>query len=222
MGKERDERGSGLSRRHFIGLGVGVAAGAALGTLLRPDWPRPALAANELIEPPVLKSRNGVLNITLEEKIQPVNVGGQVRNVWVYNGSFPGPTLKVFPGDRLLIKLKNSLAQETNLHTHGLHVSPSGNSDNPLLHVEPDTTFGYKIDIPQFHSGGLNWYHPHAHGDGTQQIFGGLAGALLIKGGLDNLESIRGIKTRLLVIQSSKFDGSGNVVTFGTGASGIG
>ncbi|MBI3799056.1 MAG: multicopper oxidase family protein [Deltaproteobacteria bacterium] len=222
MEHERDEHRLRLSRRNFLGLGVSVAAGAAVGTLLRPGWLAPALAANELTEPPVLTSRKGVLKITLEEKILPVNVGGQVRNVWVYNGSFPGPTLKVRPGDQLLIKLKNSLAQETNLHTHGLHVSPSGNSDNPLLHVEPDETFDYQIDIPQDHPAGLNWYHPHAHGNGTQQIFGGLAGALLITGGLDKLDGIRHIDDRLLVLQSSQFDINGNVVTFGTGASGMG
>src|SRR5262249_11021645 len=129
---------------------------------------------------------------------------------------------KVRPGDRLLIKLKNSLPQMTNLHTHGLHVSPSGNSDNPLLHIDPDDTFDYHIDIPPDHAGGLNCYHPHAHGDGTQQMFGGLSGALLVQGGLDKLKSIKGIKTRLMVIQSSKFDANGNVITFGTGASGNG
>ena len=223
MEYDRNKIRQGLSRRSFLGLGAAVATGAVIGDLSWPGRLATALAAGEpLIEPSIVKSHNGVLKLTLEEKITPVNLGGQLRNVWTYNGSFPGPTFKVSPGDRLQIKLKNKLTQMTNLHTHGLHVSPSGNSDNPLLHIEPDETFDYEIDIPEDHSAGLNWYHPHAHGFGTQQMFGGLAGALLIKGGLDNLPGIRNLTDRLMVLQSTQFDGNGNVITFGTGDSGAG
>lgn len=223
MERNRHKNRQGLSRRSFLGLGAAVATGVAIGGLSWPGRLTTALAAGEpLIEPPVVKSHNHVLKLTLEAKITPVSLNGQLRNVWVYNGGFPGPTLKVSPGDRLQIKLINSLSQMTNLHTHGLHVSPSGNSDNPLLNIEPAETFDYEIDIPENHSAGLNWYHPHAHGFGTQQMFGGLAGALLIKGGLDNLPGIRNLTDRLLVLQSTQFDGNGDVITFGTGAAGAG
>ena len=51
-----------------------------------------------------------------------------------YNGGLPGPTLQLQPGDRLRIELVNRLSSPTNLHIHGLHVSPQGNSDNPFTH----------------------------------------------------------------------------------------
>ena len=47
----------------------------------------------------------------------------------VYNGSLPGPALHVYPGDRVEIDLINNLNESTNLHFHGLHVSPGNNSD---------------------------------------------------------------------------------------------
>ena len=63
-------------------------------------------------------------------------MAGQLRKAIVYNGSFPAPTLVVDPGDRIALTLVNRLADATNVHTHGFHVSPEGNSDNVLLHIE--------------------------------------------------------------------------------------
>ena len=72
-------------------------------------------------------------------------MAGERREAIVYNGSFPGPTLVVDPGDRISLKLVNRLEDPTNLHTHGFHVSPEGNSDNVLLHIEPEETFDYPV-----------------------------------------------------------------------------
>jgi hypothetical protein len=58
----------------------------------------------------------------------------------------------------------------------------------------------------------LNWYHPHGHGTGLQQGFEGLAGALLIQGGLDDHPRVGGLPQRLFVLQATKFDMAGNVV----------
>ena len=41
-----------------------------------------------------------------------------------FNGGVPGPTLVVRPGDVLSVAFQNQLAMPTNLHTHGLHVTP--------------------------------------------------------------------------------------------------
>src|SRR5262245_55339199 len=89
-----------------------------------------------LVQPQVLHSVNGVLDITLTEQVSPVKIGDNVvQDAWTYNGMYPGPTLQLNPGDTLNLKLVNKLPMDTNLHTHGLHVSPIGSSDNILLDI---------------------------------------------------------------------------------------
>jgi FtsP/CotA-like multicopper oxidase with cupredoxin domain len=70
----------------------------------------------------------------------------------------------------------------TNLHTHGLHVSPSGNSDNVLLSIAPQTQFPYEINIPADHPAGTFWYHAHRHGSTATQVASGASGILIVKG----------------------------------------
>ena len=41
-----------------------------------------------------------------------------------------GSTLVVKPGDTMRVTLVNHLSEDTNLHFHGLHVSPSGIADS--------------------------------------------------------------------------------------------
>jgi len=83
----------------------------------------------------------GIVEVNLEAKIAPINVNGVTANLMTYNGTYPAPTIKVKKGDLLRVHFKNSLPYTgvnmmgedrdlTNLHTHGLHVSPEGNSDN--------------------------------------------------------------------------------------------
>jgi FtsP/CotA-like multicopper oxidase with cupredoxin domain len=86
----------------------------------------------------------------------------------------------VRPGDELAVRLTNHLDQPTNLHTHGLRVSPQDNSDNPFVQVDPGTSFDYPYRIPADHPAGTHWYHPHHHGMAADQLFGGLDGALLV------------------------------------------
>ncbi len=65
-----------------------------------------------------------------------------------YEGSVPGPMLVVCPGDRMIVNFENDL-EETNLHTHGFHVSPRDNSDNIFLDIKPGEKFTYEFDIPK-------------------------------------------------------------------------
>lgn len=134
-----------------------------------------------------IQSVNGVLTATFTEQVAtsttPVAIGdSSVINAWTYNGLFVGPTLMANPGDVLDITIVNNLpeGQTTNLHTHGLHVSPLGNSDNVLLEIEPGEDNHYNIRIPADHPQGMYWYHPHLHGVVFDQISMGLSGLLII------------------------------------------
>ncbi|WP_243145862.1 multicopper oxidase domain-containing protein [Clostridium chromiireducens] len=41
---------------------------------------------------------------------------------WGYNGSIPGPTIQVYPGDYVNIRVINHLSEATSIHWHGLNV----------------------------------------------------------------------------------------------------
>lgn len=89
----------------------------------------------------------------------------------------------------------------TNLHTHGLHVSPAGNSDNVLIAIAPGEEFFYEIKIPTDHHAGTFWYHPHVHGSTSVQVGSGMEGALIIEGDIDKVPAIAAAKEQILVLQ---------------------
>lgn len=94
----------------------------------------------------------------------------------------------------------------TNLHYHGMHVSPEGNGDDVFLTVEPGQRYQYEIEVPKDHPGGLFWYHPHRHGGVTQQIRGGMAGAIVIRGSIDEVPEVAAAAEQLMVIQAIEVD----------------
>ena len=104
------------------------------------------------------------------------------------------------------ITFKNDLPDPTNLHFHGMAVSPQGNSDNVFVHVHPGHQFDYEVHIPSKgrQRPGLFWYHPHAHGVVAKQMLGGMSGGLVVDG-LDTLfPIIRGFAGALLLHQTCR------------------
>jgi L-ascorbate oxidase len=112
------------------------------------------------------------------------------------DGDFVAPTIRIAPGQTLTVDLDNKLEpctneqveghlcfNDTNLHTHGLWVSPSANSDNVLISIPPGEQFRYQYRISEDHPAGTFWYHPHRHGSGFVQVGSGMAGALIVTGG---------------------------------------
>jgi FtsP/CotA-like multicopper oxidase with cupredoxin domain len=73
----------------------------------------------------------------------------------VFNGAFAAPTIRVRPGDTLDVELVNSLDAPANLHFHGMHVSPQGDSDNIFRQTPPGATEHYSLQIPPDHEPGL-------------------------------------------------------------------
>jgi FtsP/CotA-like multicopper oxidase with cupredoxin domain len=165
-----------------------------------PTQPNAEGAPGTFAEPPVLVSRNGLLDATLSSA--PALIPYESGNRWALtvNGTTPGPTLRVRPGDRLRLVLDNRMSQATNLHTHGLHVSPKGNADNPFLEVGPGARFTYEIDIPLNHPGGLFWYHPHLHHRVAAQLFAGFFGAIIVEDAFDRLPEVANARERLLIL----------------------
>jgi FtsP/CotA-like multicopper oxidase with cupredoxin domain len=155
-------------------------------------------------EPPAIYSQNGVLNIRLRAAFGPTRINRRRVMAMTYNGSYPGPTLAICAGDTLTVHLVNALKQPTNLHTHGFHVSPKGNSDNVFVRINPGKTFTYRYHIPLDMDPGAYWYHPHLHTYVNDQIFQGLAGAIVERGGLDRLPALRKVPQRWIVITDTE------------------
>lgn len=158
-------------------------------------------------QPSELRSTDGLLQLRLEAARGLVALAGLTVTANTYNGGIPGPTLRVKPGDRLRVSFHNGLDEATNLHVHGLHVSPAGNGDNPFVSVAPGESFDYEYQLPADHPPGLYWYHPHHHGSVADQVFGGLYGAILV----EDLEAIENARERILVISDTTLDAFGSV-----------
>jgi FtsP/CotA-like multicopper oxidase with cupredoxin domain len=188
---------------------------AATAVLAADPSPVVAREATDVFpQPEDRRSTDGVLRTTLRVAITPTTVVDWPRGVSVavetstYEGTIPGPTLRVKPGDVLEIDLPNDLphmqhgragafphdATTMNLHTHGLAVSPRGFGDNVLREMAPGTVSPVRIKIPEDHPSGTFWYHPHKHGAVTYQMFGGMAGFLIVEGGPGTLDAVPEVK----------------------------
>lgn len=203
-----------ISRRRALVLGglgaVGLVTGATgwiASATAAPATFLPGASGAELVQPPVLDSRDGRLAVELTAAAG-ARLAGRDTSALGFNGGSPGPTLRVRPGDELAVRLTNRLQQPTNLHTHGLRVSPRGNSDNPFVRVDPGESFDYLYKIPADHPAGTHWYHPHHHGMVADQLYGGLVGGLIVDRGPD----VPVTTDRLLLITDITLDDAGAVV----------
>ncbi|MER9195748.1 multicopper oxidase domain-containing protein [Mesorhizobium australicum] len=156
------------------------------------------------------------LTVALTATTSPVQVGGYRVETENYNGTYLPPILELNAGDTLRVRLLDALEaasqaggmmhdmqmeQATNLHTHGLIVSPNnaadpthGNGDNVFVSLRRGEWLDYSIKIPTAlpasildgtagtipHPGGLYWYHSHIHGLSAMQVAGGMSGVMSI------------------------------------------
>ena len=174
------------TRRQFLGaaagvLAVGVAAALSEGLAGAVPAARIPSGGTPFAQPQELVSANGRLDVELVAAPSNIPFGTGTRFAYTYNGTTPGPTLRVRPGDVLSITLVNRLGETTNLHTHGLHVSPSGHADNVFVAVANGARRTYTYEIPHDHRSGTFWYHPHMHEMVAPQVFGGLAGMIIVE-----------------------------------------
>jgi FtsP/CotA-like multicopper oxidase with cupredoxin domain len=98
--------------------------------------------------------------------------------VWSYNGTVPGPEIRVRQGESLRIAVENRLAEETTVHWHGVRV-PNAMDGVPHLTqppIAPGEAFVYEFDLPD---AGTYWYHPHQRS--FEQVGRGLYGLLIVE-----------------------------------------
>lgn len=96
---------------------------------------------------------------------------------------------------------KPEVFNTTNLHTHGLHVTPKDPGDNVLRPVLPGCKWRFRFTIPRDHPAGTFWYHPHWHGSTAIQVGSGVVGALIVRGGMDEVPEIKAAEDEVLLFQ---------------------
>ena len=173
-----------MTRRSLLSLGASVGAGLVLR--------RPSLA---------FQSGPRIVQADLEAKAGWIPLAGRQAYRYGYNNQVPGPLIEARPGDTIQIRFSNSLPEETNLHFHGLHVSPAGNADNSFVMVAPSEQFQYELPLAANHSGGTFWIHPHMHGSVARQVWRGLAAPVIVRAELDAIPEIKAATEFVLVLQ---------------------
>ena len=116
----------------------------------------------------------------LDLRIAPVahRIGEDVVRMLAYDGSIPGPTLRVRQGSEIVVHVTNDGDVDATVHWHGLRL------DNRYDGVPHDTqkpipvggSFTYRVRFPDE---GLYWYHPHIREDYTQDM--GLYGNIVVE-----------------------------------------
>ena len=91
--------------------------------------------------------------------------------------SYLGPIIKVYRGEKIRIRFKNSIPEESIVHWHGLHV-PAIMDGHPRYVIPQGQSYLYEFEVKN--RAGTYWYHPHPHGRTGPQVYMGLAGLFLV------------------------------------------
>jgi FtsP/CotA-like multicopper oxidase with cupredoxin domain len=127
-----------------------------------------ASRGNQLLAP---KPVDGVKVFELTAQVVRWEVApGELVEAYAYNGTVPGPLLRVTEGDRVRIVLKNELPEPTVLHLHGprLPNSQDGVPDVTQPLVKPGESYTYELEV---HPAGTFMYHTH-HNSAVQEAKG--------------------------------------------------
>jgi FtsP/CotA-like multicopper oxidase with cupredoxin domain len=220
----------------LLGLVVLVLAESPASAQLRatPHNPCPRLSAGSNVpDPPDLFSKNGVLSVNLSYNTTTDSDGRQLFCFTTPDG-LEQPTLHVYPGDKLVVNVKNNLraptastsmqmatnastvcgatvqdASSVNIHYHGTNTSPACHSDE-VIHtmINSGQKFQYVLQFPKDEPPGLYWYHPHVHGQAEGAVLGGASGAIVVEGIGDVQPAVAGLPQRILVIRDQNVAGN--------------
>ena len=132
-----------------------------------------------------------------------------------YAGNNIPPVIRARPGSTLKIEYRNELETRsrevcvdhpcmnmTNLHFHGLHVSPNSPQDDVLdMMAMPGEALHYSVEVPPQQPPGLYWYHTHPHGESYRQDLDGMSGAIVVEGIERYVPEVANMRERILVLR---------------------
>ncbi|ACV68236.1 multicopper oxidase family protein [Desulfohalobium retbaense] len=199
-----------MDRRAFLQFLGALGLVTASGSL----WPMQAGAAKPDLDVE-LQAIQDSLSVFPGEKTDIWRFAGKVlqgdpNQLQQLEESWLGPIFRLRTGQRVRIRFKNRIPQESIVHWHGLHVAPA-NDGHPRLAVLPGEEYVYEFTVTN--RAGTYWYHPHPHGLTGTQVYGGMAGLFVVS---DEEEQALGLPTGdrdlPLVIQDRTFSPTNDLV----------
>jgi suppressor of ftsI len=132
-----------------------------------------------------------------------------------FKGREEPPVIRALPGEDIRLTYVNAMSTNshekcidgpcmnmTNLHFHGLHVSPNSPQDDVItMMAMPGQSLHYVVNIPLDQPPGLYWYHTHPHGESYQQDLDGMSGAIVIAGIERYVPELRPMRERILILR---------------------
>jgi suppressor of ftsI len=142
------------------------------------------------------------------------------RNAFAYGSRMVPPVIRVSPGGVITLRYVNDLpshsdeacalgpcANMSNLHFHGLHVSPEHPQDDVLtMMTMPGEALNYKVAVPSDSPPGLYWYHTHPHGESARQDLDGMSGAIVVEGIDRYYPELRHMRERVLILRDGDIE----------------
>jgi suppressor of ftsI len=158
-----------------------------------------------------------------------INDSNTGKAAFEFNGQEDPPVIRATPGEDIRLTYINAMSTDshehcidgpcmnmTNLHFHGLHVSPDAPQDDVIgMMAMPGQSLHYVVNIPPDQPPGLYWYHTHPHGESYQQDLDGMSGAIVIDGmsgaividGIERyLPELQHMRERILVLRDQVID----------------
>lgn len=140
----------------------------------------PKQADDTRLLPYTMENGYKVFHLTAEPVWWQVKPGQKVE-AWAYNGSVPGPEIKVNQGDKVKIIVKNGLPEGSTVHWHGLDVpfSQDGSGGFSQPDIKPGQTWTYTFTVTS--PPGTYMYHSHPMKDMQKQEDMGLFGPFIVE-----------------------------------------
>jgi suppressor of ftsI len=137
------------------------------------------------------------------------------KAAFLFNGREDPPVIRTAPGEDIRLTYVNSMSTDsgekcigvpcmnmTNLHFHGLHVSPDAPQDDVIsMTAMPGQSLHYVVNIPVDQPPGLYWYHTHPHGESFQQDLDGMSGAIVVDGIERYVPELQHLRERILILR---------------------
>jgi FtsP/CotA-like multicopper oxidase with cupredoxin domain len=192
--------------------------------------PCPRFKAGSVVHNPrALFSSNGVLAVRFSYQHTFDNDGTELLCFMTPDG-LENPTLRVKPGDHLIITITNNTPStpaimppldlptcanpqatqsSINIHYHGTNTSPACHQDEVIKTIiNSGETFQYNVAFPKDEPSGLYWYHPHIHMIAEHSVQGGASGAIIVSG-MENLQpAVSGLRERILMVRDQPVPGN--------------
>jgi suppressor of ftsI len=184
-------------------LGIGISGWVAgIGLLVAPA------SGQDRILPELPQASTPVILVAASDPLTG-------KSGFRFRGRNTPPVIRVQPGSILNVEYKNELAAKsredcvghpcmnmTNLHFHGLHVSPNAPQDDVLdMIASPGQKLHYSVQVPPQQPPGLYWYHTHSHGESYVQDLDGMSGAIVVEGIDRYVPEVLHMRERILVLR---------------------